>query len=202
MGVMRVANLEDYFRESLSRAATARSFRAGEATQHYVVHMLVGFSRAENLFQQSQQGNDLQPLALMLADALDAEPGPERNIQLRRLGDVALFIAGFFGDSLSQRSVDIDYYSRMGGAAYATLHHSPASRRDAVLADVYAELAEKFLVFVDALADISQQARAFDERDILRLYELWVTTGSRRAEELLQKLGIEPARGGNSRRLQ
>lgn len=201
MNVMQVNNLEDYFRDSLSRATKARALVAGEATEHYVVHLLVGFSRAENLFEQSQQGNHLRPLAIMLADALDARHGPERNLQLRRLGDVALFIAGFFGESLARRAVDIDYYSKMGEAAYATLLHSPASRRDELLADVYGELSEKFLKFVDALADVSQEARVFNERDILRLYEVWVKTGSERAAEILQRLGIEPARGGTSREL-
>jgi len=198
---MAVANLEDYFRESLARATKARALAAGEATEHYVVHLLVGFSRAENLFEQSRNGCELRPLAIMLADALDAQHGPERNLQLRRLGDVALFISGFFGDSLARRAVDIDYYSRMGEAAYSTLLNSPASRRDEMLADVYCELSEKFLKFVDALADVSQEARVFDERDILRLYDVWVKTGSERAAELLQRLGIEPARGGTSREL-
>lgn len=201
MSLLTVANLEDYFRESLGRATRARSLAAGEATQHYVVHVLVGFSRAENLFRQTREGCELQPLAMMLADALDSRPGPERNLQLRRLGDVALFISGFFGESLARRAVDIDYYSRMGEAAYSTLLNAPASRRDELLADVYGELSDKFLQFVDALADIAQEARVFDERDILRLYEVWVKTGSDRAAEILQKLGIEPARGGTSRKL-
>lgn len=202
MGVMTVANLEDYFRDSLRRATEARAVAAHEATQHYLVHMLAGFARAENLFVQGAEGTQLRPLALMLSDALDEQPGPERNLMLRRLGDVALFIAGFFGDSLVRKSVDVDYYSKMGEAAYSTLCNAPASRRDLVLVDVYAELAEKFLSFVDALADISQQARVFDERDILRLYELWVKTGSPRAAELLQKLGIHPSHGSTSRELQ
>ncbi len=202
MSVMKVANLEDYFRDSLARATEARAVATGEATQHYLVHVLVGFARAENLFEYSQDGYAIRPLAMMLADALDAKAGPERNIQLRRLGDVALFIAGFFGDSLARRAVDVDYYSRMGEAAYTTLLNAPASRRDELLADVYGELSEKFLKFVDAFADIAQQSRVFDERDILRLYELWVRTGSERAAEMLQRLGIEPARGGTSRRLQ
>lgn len=202
MGVMAVSNLEDYFRDSFTRVTSARSVRTGEATQHYIVHMLVGFSRAENLFEQSRDGNDLKPLAIMLSDALEQQPGPARNILLRRLGDVALFISGFFGDSLARRAVDVDYYSRMGEAAYSTLCHAPASRRDALLSDVYAELAEKFLVIVDALADVSQEARVFNENDILRLYELWVRTGSERAAEILQRLGIEPARGNTSGRLQ
>lgn len=202
MGVMKVANLEDYFRDSLARATDARAVTAGEATQHYLVHVLVGFARAENFFEYADGSYALRPLAMMLIDALEAKPGPERNLQLRRLGDVALFISGFFGDSLSRRAVDVDYYSRMGETAYATLLHSPASRRDELLADVYGELSEKFLKFVDAFADVAQEARVFDERDILRLYEVWVRTGSERAAEILQRLGIEPARGGASRQLQ
>lgn len=201
MGVLTVSNLEDYFRESLTRASEARSLSAGEATQHYVVHLLVGFSRAENLFDQSANGCELRPLAIMLSDALDAPAGPERNLHLRRLGDVALFISGFFGESLARRAVDVDYYMHMGEAAYSTLLNSPASRRDELLADVYGELSVKFLKFVDALADVSQEARVFDERDILRLYDVWVKTGSERAAEILQRLGIEPARGGTSREL-
>src|SRR5690606_36497559 len=141
MGVMTVANLEDYFRDSLRRATEARAVAAHEATQHYLVHMLAGFARAENLFVQGAEGTQLRPLALMLSDALDEQPGPERNLMLRRLGDVALFIAGFFGDSLVRKSVDVDYYSKMGEAAYSTLCNAPASRRDLVLVDVYAELA-------------------------------------------------------------
>lgn len=202
MSVMQVANLEAYFRDSLTRATEARAVTTGEATQHYLVHVLVGFARAENLFEYSASGYTLRPLAIMLADALEAKTGPERNIQLRRLGDVALFISGFFSDSLARRAVDVDYYSRMGEAAYATLLHSPASRRDELLADVYGELSEKFLLFVDAFADVAQQARVFDERDILRLYEIWVRTGSDRAAELLRKLDIEPTRGGTSGQLQ
>ncbi|HEX7030169.1 MAG TPA: hypothetical protein VF254_06200 [Gammaproteobacteria bacterium] len=202
MGVMTVANLEDYFRESLVRATGARDVEAGEATQYYLVHVLVGFARAENLFEYSQDGYLLKPLAVMFGDALEAKPGPERNLQLRRLGDVALFVAGFFGDSLARRAVDVDYYSGMGEAAYAALRDSPASKRDEMLADVYAELAAKFLRFVDAFADIAQEARVFDERDVLRLYELWVRTGSERAAAILQTLGIEPARGNTTRKLQ
>ncbi|HEX6930479.1 MAG TPA: hypothetical protein VF267_14585 [Gammaproteobacteria bacterium] len=202
---MTVANLEDYFRESLARATKARSVTAGEATQYYVVHLLVGFARVENLFEQTRQGTgssfELRPLAMMLADAFETQAGPERNLQLRRLGDVALFISGFFGESLERRPVDIDYYSRMGEAAYSTLLHSPASRRDEALADVYSELSENFLTFVDALADIAQEARVFNERDILRLYDVWLRTGSERAAEILQRLGIEPARGSRSSEL-
>jgi hypothetical protein len=36
-------------------------------------------------------------------------------------------------------------------------------------------------------------AHTHTDRDILRLYEIWLKTGSRRAQALLRKLGVEPA---------
>ncbi len=57
---------------------------------------------------------------------------------------------------------------------------------------VFAELAEKFREFVDVLAEIRDSARAADDHDILRLYEVWLKTRSRRAERLLRSQGIEP----------
>jgi hypothetical protein len=33
----------------------------------------------------------------------------------------------------------------------------------------------------------------WSSKDILRLYELWLKTGSRRAQGLLQQLGVQPS---------
>ena len=61
------------------------------------------------------------------------------------------------------------------------------------LAGVFGELAAKFQLLVDALNEVSEMAYTHTDRDILRLYEIWLKTGSRRAQALLRKLGVEPA---------
>jgi hypothetical protein len=43
-------------------------------------------------------------------------------------------------------------------------------------------------------------AGASRDKDILRLYELWLTTGSQRAARLLRLLGIEPSQQPGSDR--
>lgn len=199
MSVVTVANLESYFHDALQRVMRERATATRDATHHYLVNLLVTFSRSDKLYEHTPGGYELKPLALMFADALDAAPGPERNVVLRRLGDIALFFAGFFSDSFARKLIDVDYYQRMGEAAYSSLSDSPVSRRDIALREVYEELAEKFLPVTDAIADIANEARVFDERDLLRLYEVWVRTGSPRAAGLLRKLGIEPAKGMVSR---
>jgi hypothetical protein len=199
--VVAVESLEAWFRESLSGALASQKVAAEQPTEHYMVQLLTGYARAENLYEQAQGGSHgLKPLAQMLAASLEAPSPEERHQALRRMGDVSLFIAGFFADSLSCKSVDVDYYSHMGESAYGTLSTLPAPNpRGAALAEVFAELARKFTEFVDVLNEIAQQAKVFDERDALRLYELWLRTGSRRAAEKLRGLGLQPALAAQTR---
>jgi hypothetical protein len=117
----------------------------------------------------------------------------ERERGLQRLGDVSLFIAGFFAHSFARKLVDIDYHIAMGGCAYGTLAGGLSRGPRRVLGRVFAELAAKFLPLVDALNEISDTARRYTQADVLRLYELWLKTGSPRACGLLRELGIEAA---------
>jgi hypothetical protein len=81
----------------------------------------------------------------------------------------------------------------MGGRAYGTLADGLARGRRQVMSRVFAELAAKFLPLVDALGEISDAARRYTQADILRLYEIWLKTGSPRARGQLRQLGIEAA---------
>jgi alkylated DNA nucleotide flippase Atl1 len=152
------------------------------------------FARSEALFEPTPDGPRLRPLALMLADAGAAPTRAERLRTLQRLGDVSLFVAGFFARSFARRLVDIDYHIAMGGRAYGTLADTCGSgSRGRALAEVFAELAQKFQRVVDALNDVSEMAQRHDQRDVLRQYEIWLKTGSPRAHGILRSLGIEPA---------
>lgn len=199
--VIAVENLEDWFRQSIGGALERRQVTAEAHTEQYVVRLATEFARTEALYEYSHDsGYRLRPLAGMLAEAFETGSPERRQQLLQRLGDVALFISGFFSDYLNHRPVDVDYYSRMGGTAYGTLADMPpASRREAVLSPVFAELARKFDEFVDVLNEVAQQARVFDGRDVLRLYELWLRTGSRRAADKLRELDVQPAAGAHSR---
>lgn len=193
-----VPSLQEFFRDSVHAAMAANKVAVDDHTAHYVVNLLTAFVRSEALHEQMPAGPRLKPLALMLADAAEAS-GAERNMALRRLGDVALFVAGFMAGCLDRSPVGINYYVRMGGGAYHCLSASlPASTRGRAIAPVYAELAARFVDLVDVLTEVRHRAGSSRDRDILRLYELWLTTGSQRAARLLRLLGIEPNRQAGS----
>src|SRR5579863_5327442 len=192
-GVVAVASLREYFHDALQGALAHQHVAVEDQTEQYVVNLLTLFARSEQLYERTADGVRVRPLVQMLSDALEAPTALERERGLQRLGDVSLFIAGFFAHSFARKLVDIDYHIAMGGRAYGVLAGGLCRGRRQVLGRVFAELATKFLPLVDALNEISDAARRYTQADVLRLYELWLKTGSPRARQLLRGLGIEAA---------
>ena len=196
--VLAVANLREFFRDTLHGALVKQHLTVEDQTEHYVVNLLTLFARSEALYEGNASGAGFKPLAAILGEALEAPGASERYRTLQRLGDVSLFIAGFFAHSFAARLVDVDYHIAMGGHAYGTLAHATARGRGRVLAAVFAELAAKFQPMVDALNEVSETSYAHSDRDILRLYEIWLKTGSARCHGLLKRLGVDPTAPGSA----
>ncbi len=193
-------NMQEFFAHSLANALDNQNVQADTDTVHYLVNLLADYARADVLFLQTLDGPTLQPLASLYAEALDAPSAAERIRILRRLGDVALFIAGIFSDSLNRSLVDVDYYIAMGGGAYNELSDcAQISRRIRPFGSIFRELAAKFQAFVDVLGEVTEGTHLSSNSDVLRLYEVWVRTGSERAAKRLRGLGIEPLHGTVSR---
>lgn len=190
--VIAVGNLQEFFRESLHSALSHQKLEVNDHTEHYVVNLLTLFSRADALYDNESERAGLKPLVMMLAEALQAPTAAERTRGLQRLGDVSLFVAGFFAGSFARKLVDIDYHIAMGGRAYASLAGLLSGSRGRALSGVFSELAAKFQRLVDALNEVSEMAHTHTDRDILRLYEIWMKTGSARAHEILRRLGVQP----------
>lgn len=188
-----VVSLREFFKDSVAEAMARQRVDADDQTAYYVVNLLTLFARSEALFDATERGRELRPLALVLAEAADAERAEQRNYALQRVGDVALFVAGFFGEGMNRRLVDMDYYVHMGGSAYGALSQSiKGSLRGRVYGPVFAELANKFQGFVDVLAEVRDEGLSSQDIDVLRMWEIWRRTGSRRAAEKLRSRGIEP----------
>jgi hypothetical protein len=173
----------EYFRGLVEAAMQHQRLAARELTSFYLVNLLAGFVH----FDGSSSGGSAEPLGVRFARALQ-EDGVRQRDELRHVGDTSLFVSGFFSDSLNRSLVDIDYYVQLGEYAYASL----ARRDDGTLGDVFDELAGKFSAFVDVLGEVSERTALTSNSDLLRLYEKWLRTGSRRSGDLLASRGIVP----------
>src|ERR1700760_2912692 len=187
--VVPVANLREYFRDELHGALEKQHVAVEDQTEYYVVNLLTLFSRSEALYDKTSEGTRLKPLVVMLSEALEARSAGDRNRGLQRLGDVSLFIAGFFAQSFARKLIDIDYHIAMGGRAYASLADTMSRGKARVLGQVFSELSLNFQPMVDALNEVSETSYTHSDKDILRLYEVWLKTGSKRCYEILKRLG-------------
>lgn len=191
--LVAVTNLREFFHDSVQTALRKQHVAVDDHTEHYVVNVLTMFARSEELYEPTPEGTRLKPLAHMLAAAAEAPTPQLRDQALRRLGDVSLFIAGFFAQSFARKLVDVDYHIAMGGRAYGTLADSMrGSMRGQAFAAVFLELAQKFQRLVDVLNDVAEMSHEHSDKDILRQYEIWLKTGSPRAFNILRRLGVEP----------
>ncbi|NNM61776.1 MAG: hypothetical protein HKM03_06365 [Steroidobacteraceae bacterium] len=193
--LVAVSSLREFFRDAFHAASEHQHLGIDEQAEAYVVNMLTTFSRADALYEPTNEGLRIKPLAHMLAEALEAPNETARQRCLQRLGDVSLFVAGFFARSFARRLVDVDYHIAMGGGAYGSLADTMTrSRSGRCIGALYAELARNFQRLVDALNEVSDMSYRHSDADVLRLYEIWLKTGSRRAHGLLEKLGVRPVR--------
>lgn len=182
---------QGFFSELVEEGFARRQFRPPSSAQVYLVSLLEHYIDARNLFDRDvDELGQRSPstLAESYLRALDA-PRPDRIEALRKLGDRALYISGFFSDSLNRSLVDVDYYAGLGGAAYGNLAEAVSEEEAAT---VYRVFSKNFLEFADVLSFISQKALVQSHEDVLRLYDKYLRTGSQTARERLLEMGVIP----------
>jgi hypothetical protein len=178
------ASPQDYFLEVLEHAFQHLKLEASPLSKTYLVGLLQFYMFAKNLFTVDEKTGRYkrETLAELYLKSQNLPPTQKMEL-LKKLGDTSLYISGFFGDSLNRKVVDIDYYAEMGGTAYDSLARITGEI-------VYKDLSQRFLGFVDALTYVSQQASLQSNGDLLRLYDRYVSTGSKLAEEQLREKGM------------
>ena len=91
-----VANLREFFHDSVQQALQNQQVELDAQAEHYVVGVLTRFARSEEFYDGAHEGRLQQPLANLLAEALAAPAAEQQRARMQRLGDVSLFMAGFF----------------------------------------------------------------------------------------------------------
>lgn len=174
----------EFFKEQVEAACDRQQLHPQPLTSYYVVSLLAEFIHSGKA--SAPDIGSSEPLAIRLLRAMNSG-GTSQRLGLKQVGDVSLFVSGFFSDSLRRSLVDVDYYVSLGCHAYRSLGSS-----DDTLSPIFAELSEKFVSFVDVLSDVSARTSLTNDADLLRLYEKWMRTGSRRNGDLLVENGIVP----------
>lgn len=189
-GLTLESDLFGFFRGRVTEAAAHQRADVSEGAVLYLSRLLTA------------AGGDAEPspgkgetLAELHVQAALAEPS-EAIPLLKRLGDWSLLLTGFFREQLARRRLSREYCARMGGGAYLRLERMLPG--DVTIAPVFGELAERYDACVEVIAEVRDEAASRSDKDVLRLYEEWLRTGSPRVAERLRDLGVVPGRGGGT----
>jgi hypothetical protein len=184
-------NLYDFFQARVDEARDERGVELSEDSARYLAQLLVQ--------RQRHPEDDGETLAELHLEAARAERLQDAMHLYRRLGDRALYTAGYFRESLSRKAVGVQYYADMGGSAYhrvSTLGGGWVTTQDPWTV-MFGELARSFRDCLEVLGDVAERNLAEGSDDILALYERWLQTGSPAIERRLRELGLiteaEPA---------
>lgn len=178
----------EFFHSQVSEATGHLNLNLNQEVESYLVRLLLQFISNE----EAASGVRLLDKTLFeLYELAQTEQVMSRKVNiLKDLGDLSLYISGFFQDSFNRKTFNIRYYIDMGSLAYqgaSALTHTKGNQ-----AKVFDHLGREFLKLVDVLAEIADLTRRQTNRDILALYDRYLQTNSDRALRLLKEEGIDP----------
>jgi hypothetical protein len=187
MSIVATDSISTYFHDVVE---------ATDGATRYLVALLSDYARPDYRAGETMH----RPLAFLLDEAMHTADPAERFERLRALGDGVLYSCGFFGEHFEAKGVERGYLFGIGAVAYggasSMLRVSAADAARKL--DIYRELADKFSSFVGVLAEISDATIAggvAGSRDLLKVYERWLKTGSDRLAQTLTSHGLVPLRG-------
>jgi hypothetical protein len=190
MSIVPAQSVSGFFGEVVEDAMKARRVEATEGATHYLVALLADFAHPDKTAGQTLE----RPMTLLLDEALHAPDPAERFERLRVLGDGVLYGCGFFGDHFEARGIDLSYMHGLGTRAYGAASSMLRAQEGP---DLFGELAEKFGVFVDVVAEVADATIAMgteNPKGLLKVYERWLKTGSERLAAALTSRGVMPTR--------
>jgi hypothetical protein len=191
--IVATESITGFFDEVVGDAMRARGVDATQEATRYLVGLLTDYAKPDG-----RAGATLErPLAFLLDEAMHTLDLGERFERLRTLGDGVLYSSGFFGDHFERRGVDQRYLVGIGVTAYRNAGSLLNTGGDDKL-DVFGELAEKFVSFVEVIADVADSTIAMgvaSSRSVMKLYERWLKTRSDRLAQALSTHGFVAPRG-------
>jgi hypothetical protein len=191
MAIVAAQSVAGFFGEVVEDAIKARRVDATDGATQYLVGLLTDYAHPDKPAGEALE----RPMTILLDEALHVPDPAERFERLRILGDGVLYGCGFFGDHFEARGIDLAYLEGLGTRAYgaaSSMLYGGHDRRD-----LFGELAQKFAIFVDVVAEVANATLAMgteSPKALLKIYERWLKTGSERLASALTSQGVVPTR--------
>ena len=183
-------NPREFFHKNIAESMAKQKIKASGEVELYLVELMCSFVKPEKM----SEINVLEtPLAMLHKAAVESPP--EGRIKIfKNLGDVSLYISGYFQDYFNTKTFSMDYYITLGANAYGNVS-TLVRDRGGHISRLYWDLSENFDVFVEVVAGVREQIDPQMPTDLLATYERWIQNQSPRLRKRLESSGILPVAG-------
>jgi hypothetical protein len=192
---MTPANLFDHFDSRVDHAVEVQAVDLSQRVTCYLKQMLVELTKSNQLFRASSP----ETLAELHLRASASPPSQAIGLY-KQLGDRALYIGGYFQESLVRKTVGVNYYADMGEAAYYRLAGLTRAswNEQGPLSLLFCEMSQAFRDCLAVLKSIGGRDRGQDLNDLVALAQRWLRTRDAQTDRLLLERGALPARTPNT----
>ena len=198
--IQLATDLTSYFEHEVNSTASKQGVDLSPFAKSYLANLLLRFSQTNNYLLkhlengEAKDANGFPRLGVLWLEGL-TKSGGEQMVQMQSLGDFALFTTGFFSERIQATSVDMDYYTALGGRAYERAGQIRETLSSEKAINTFFELADTFEKVTEIFAELSDQKLLGSDADMLKLYQKWLQTGSYRIARMLGEKGIIVRRG-------
>ena len=169
MTVVDLVDPKDYFHGQIEQATGKLQIRLSDDIEFYLVNLLCEFIKPADMTIDELNLMDT-PLALILKKATESAPSTQLKIY-KKLGDISLYVAGYFQDSFNRKAVNASYYVSMGSSAYQSASRLMGRRYgDLHFQEMYDGLSRDFNKLVQIITYVAGSIpNKLDESSILRI---------------------------------
>ena len=112
----------DVFFDHLNSVNEKSSHPLPKEVIYYSSIVMERFGESKNYFQESAEGKWSEKILGEKFLKSSALPKNRQIGELKDIGDTALFLCGYFSDSLNRKLIDTGYYRQIGRASYKKLN--------------------------------------------------------------------------------
>ena len=171
-----------FFKALVKEGLESAQVKVSPSVGDYLSRLLMFYVASDHLFSISPSGKKhLKSLAELYLQSHSFPASLKGN--LKKMGDMSLYISGFFRESLTKKRVSVEYYMNMGKSAYQSLSEFQEGA-------VFEELAFRFSDLVCVLLQIRKQSSFHQHSDMLTLLDQYMETGSDHLAKDLIREGI------------
>ena len=173
----------EFFDTLVQESLAATGVSVSLPVKNYLSDLLQFYIFSDHLFSELNTSGKKQVKTLAELYLHSQHSGVSLKNNLKQMGDISLYISGFFRESLKKKLVSVDYYINMGRQAYQSLSDF---QKDG---DVFEELALRFKDLVVVLFQIRKKNST--NNDMLSLLDQYMETGSTQVAKDLINQGIQ-----------